>query len=239
MLDLQRQPLGDGGLADPGLADVQRVVLATAAEDLDRPLELRGAADDRIDVPLLRPLEQVHGEALQRISRRRGAFVVGADAGRLVRRSVFRDAVGEVGEDVDLGDALAAEQVDRVRLLGLEDGGEHLAGVDLLAARALGVELRVLNHALQHRRQRGLNVLLLDLFVGLGDEVVELLLELLDVAAARADDVDDVAVVQQREQQVLEGDVLVPPADGLVDGELETGLESFCDHGGVVLSAEC
>ena len=51
----QRQPLGDRGLADAGLADEQRVVLAAAAQDLDHALELVLAADQRIDLAFRAP----------------------------------------------------------------------------------------------------------------------------------------------------------------------------------------
>ena len=59
LLDLEREPFGDGGLADARLADEERVVLAAPAEHLDRALELGRAADQRIDLALLRALEQV------------------------------------------------------------------------------------------------------------------------------------------------------------------------------------
>ena len=48
------------GLADARLADEHRVVLAAAAEDLDRPLDLGVAADERVDEPLRRALDEVH-----------------------------------------------------------------------------------------------------------------------------------------------------------------------------------
>jgi len=47
----RRAALGDRGLADTGLADVQGVVLAPAAQDLDGPLHLELAPDQRIDAP--------------------------------------------------------------------------------------------------------------------------------------------------------------------------------------------
>ena len=52
--DAPRQALGDGGLADAGLADQQRVVLPPAAQHLDHALDLGFAADQRIDLALLR-----------------------------------------------------------------------------------------------------------------------------------------------------------------------------------------
>ncbi len=59
------QPLDDGGLPDAGLADQDRVVLLPPAEDLDHPLDLRLAAEDRIELPLARQLRQVAPELVQ------------------------------------------------------------------------------------------------------------------------------------------------------------------------------
>ena len=47
--DESRQAFGDRGLADAGFTDIQRIVLAAAAQDLDRALDLELAADERID----------------------------------------------------------------------------------------------------------------------------------------------------------------------------------------------
>jgi hypothetical protein len=60
------EPLGDGGLADAGFADQQRVVLAAAAKDLHHALELRLAADERVDLAVDGELVQVLREALER-----------------------------------------------------------------------------------------------------------------------------------------------------------------------------
>jgi hypothetical protein len=62
----QRQPFGDRGLADPGLADQQRVVLAPAAERLDDPFEFLLAPDQRIDLALQRQRVEVDRVALER-----------------------------------------------------------------------------------------------------------------------------------------------------------------------------
>ena len=53
--DLARQALGDGGLADAGVADQQRIVLGPPAEDLDAALDLVHAADQRVDLALAAP----------------------------------------------------------------------------------------------------------------------------------------------------------------------------------------
>ncbi len=55
-------------------------------------------------------------------------------------------------------------------------------------------------------------------------EVIELLFQLLDVAAAFADHLRRLAVVKQRVEQVLERDVLVTALDRVVQRELERFL---------------
>ena len=64
--DHAREPLGDRGLADAGLADVQGIVLAPPAQDLDGALDLELAADQRIDLALARGLVEVGGVLLER-----------------------------------------------------------------------------------------------------------------------------------------------------------------------------
>ena len=52
LADAQREPLGERGLADAGLADQDRVVLAAPRQDVDDAVELGAAADQRIELPL-------------------------------------------------------------------------------------------------------------------------------------------------------------------------------------------
>ena len=48
--DAVGQALDDGGLADAGLADEDRVVLGAAGQDLDDPADLLVPADDRVEL---------------------------------------------------------------------------------------------------------------------------------------------------------------------------------------------
>ncbi len=48
--DSMGQPFDDGSLADAGLADESGIVLGAAGQDLDDPLDLLGAADDRVEL---------------------------------------------------------------------------------------------------------------------------------------------------------------------------------------------
>ena len=55
----------DGGLAYAGLADEDGVVLGPAGQDLDHPLDLRLAPDDRVELALAGELGQVAGELVE------------------------------------------------------------------------------------------------------------------------------------------------------------------------------
>src|SRR5262249_57010921 len=65
--DALRESLDDRGLADAGLADQHRVVLRAAREDLDHAADLLVAADDRVELALLRRLGEVAAELRERL----------------------------------------------------------------------------------------------------------------------------------------------------------------------------
>ena len=65
LLDLRRQPFDQGRLADAGVADVDRVVLAPPLEDVQGALHLPLAPDQRVDGAAPRQLVQVVGESGQ------------------------------------------------------------------------------------------------------------------------------------------------------------------------------
>ena len=86
--DPLRQALGDGRLADAGLADQSRVVLRSAGQDLDDPLDLLLATDDRIELVQAGGLGQVDAELVE------GRGLAGALGclGRSGRRRLRQDA---------------------------------------------------------------------------------------------------------------------------------------------------
>ena len=63
--DRLRETLDDGGLADAGLADQDRVVLGAAREDLHDPLDLLLAPDHRVELVLARGLREVAAELVE------------------------------------------------------------------------------------------------------------------------------------------------------------------------------
>ncbi|EAP78060.1 hypothetical protein ISM_07185 [Roseovarius nubinhibens ISM] len=75
--DAQRQPLGDGGLADPRLADEHRVVLGAARQNLHGAANFIVAANDRIDLALVGGPRQVARIFLERLIGVLGAGTVG------------------------------------------------------------------------------------------------------------------------------------------------------------------
>src|SRR3546814_12701047 len=64
--DLAGQPFGDGRLADARIADIERIVLRAAAEDLEGAFHLLAGTDQRIDLSVAGLLVQIHGELLER-----------------------------------------------------------------------------------------------------------------------------------------------------------------------------
>ena len=108
--DAAREPLGDRGLADAGLADEHRVVLRAAAQHLDDAPDLLVAPDDRVELAAARVLGEVAAEPLerlvlllgvlardpvraahllQRVEHRLGGDARGRAAGRRRRRATF------------------------------------------------------------------------------------------------------------------------------------------------------
>src|SRR5262249_22286851 len=65
--DAACQPFGDRGLADPGLADIKRVVLRAPAQDLDRAVDLGLAPDQRIDLAALGLFVEVDAIGVERV----------------------------------------------------------------------------------------------------------------------------------------------------------------------------
>ncbi len=137
--DLARQALGDGGLADAGIADIERVVLRAAAQDLDGTVDLGAAADQRVDPAAQRLLVEVDGELLE------GALILllalfglrflGAlDLLRLGRGLALADSVADVADRVEAAHVLLLQEIDGIALALGEEGDEHVGAGHLVAA---------------------------------------------------------------------------------------------------------
>ncbi len=133
--DALGEALGDGRLADAGLADQDRVVLGPAAEDLDDPPDLLVAADDRVE-----PARAGLGGQVAAVLLERG---VGA------LRVLGGDPLAAADALEGLQDGLPAGRVALQDGLGLAAGLGHaeqqVLGRDVLVAEAAGLGLGALD----------------------------------------------------------------------------------------------
>ena len=221
--DLAGQTFGDGGLADAGVADQQRVVLGPAAQDLDRAFDLGLAADQRIDLALARLFVEVDAIGFQRLAALfdgrlvLGLFGRGALGGLgLGGAGLLGDAVGDEVDRVIARHVLLLQEIGGVAFALGEDGDQHVGAGHLFAARRLDVDHRALDHALE--AGGGLGVLAVGRGQG-GQIVVDIegqrRLERVQIDVAGAHDAGRIRVVDQRQQQMLQRGVFVPARIGV------------------------
>ncbi len=234
------KPFGERRLADAGVADEHWIVLAPPAEDLERALQLRRPANERVEQAFTGAIGQVQRVRAERIARGTGPAVAKArigvalrrlGVGSAVRRRDFADAVRDVFEDVEPRNALAREELRRVRLRLLQRRGEHVARLDFLPSGALDVQHRRLQHAPERHRLFGLFLLSArELFDVLVEVLVEIAPELRQIGAAGGEDALAVRIVRQRVQQVLERQVRVTPRRRLAIGDGQDHFQRWAKH---------
>ncbi len=161
--DLAREAFGDGGLADAGIADEQRIVLLAAAKDLDRALDLALAPDQRIDAAGLRLFVQIHAIGFECLGALLdGLFAVLVLVGafhrlRLAHARALGDAVTDVTDRIEPRHVLLLQEVDGVALALREQRDQHIGARHLVAAGILHMQHRALDDAVEPGR--GLGVL--------------------------------------------------------------------------------
>ena len=219
--DLARQALGDGGLADAGVADQQRVVLLPAAQDLDRARHLGLAADQRIDAAVPRLLVEVDAVSLERTFlflrfaallgflrlARLGLLVDAARTARLEsdRPGPLGDAVADVIDGVVARHVLLLQEIGGVALALGEDGDQHIGAGHFLAAGRLHVNGGALDDALEAGGGLGLLAVLDDEALQIVVDVAhDVLAQQVEIDIAGAHHRGGVGIVDQREQQVFE-----------------------------------
>ena len=237
--DLLGEALGDGGLAHAGVAHQQRVVLAPAAEDLDRALDLMLAPDEGVDVALAGLDVEVDAVLAERrlllLLLRLGAggggllalLLRAAHGARLAVGGVLGDAVGDVVDRVVTGHVLLLQEEGGVGFPLGEDRHQDVGAGDLGAARGLDVDGGALDHPLEAGGRRGLGA------VDVGDQRLELVVHEAGEGLAQGVEVDAaglhharrVGLVDEGEKQVFEGGqfmlALVREAQREVDGFLK------------------
>ena len=215
--DAARQPLGDGGLADARVADIQRVVLGAPAQHLDGALDLGLASHQGVDGALgglAVEVDAIGFEHLRAAAVGRLAVLLVGAAGRraLFLAGRLRDAVADVAHRVEARDLLLLEEIDGVGFALREDRHQHVRTGHLAAARRLRVDRRALEHALEPRGWLGVDE-------AFDHEALEVVFEMfldrlaqrLEIDAAGAQHRNCVLVLGKRHQQVLQRRVLVMP----------------------------
>ena len=167
-----------------------------------------------IDLSEPRLLVEMGGERLERalLGRLLRLFLLlgGVEGVVLVVVVDLRDSVCDVVDDVEPGDVLSIEEVHRLGLAFAEDRDEHVGAGDLLLARGLHVEDRALEDALESEGGLRLAFVLRREHRRVLVEIPrERSAQLLDVDPARAKHFPGGGVVEQGEQQMLDGHELV------------------------------
>src|SRR6478735_9300868 len=214
--DARGETLDDGGLADARLADENRIVLRTTAEDLHDALDLGLTTDDRVELALLRLLRQVAAELVEQLR-----------ALALLARAALRAALPPAGAGEHADDLVAdllrvrveVEQDARSDTLVLAHEPEQdVLRADVVVAERQRFAQRELEHLLSAGSERNLSGR--DL-VALADDAGDLRAHLLDRDVERLEHTRSKAffLAQQAEQDVLRADVVVLERPRLVLGE--------------------
>ncbi len=236
--EAEGQPFDQRRLAHAGVAHEDGVVLAPPGQDLERALQLGQPPDQRVQLPLPAALGEVHAVRAQGITRGGRALLAGAPRRDVRLRRVtghLRDPVRDVVEDVEPAHALAGQEVDGVGAALGQQRGQDVAHVRLRLPRALHVQDGRLQDAAEGEgligralgpEGQGLEVLV--------EERVEVGLDLLGVGAGRAQDLVPARLVEDREEEMLQGQVGMAPGDRLPGGGVEDALDGPAEHDSIL-----
>ena len=225
--DARRQALDHGGLADAGLADQHGVVLRAAREDLHDPLDLRLAADDRIELALGGEAREVAAELVEQLRGLLALALLAALPLTLAAAAGTREHADDLVADL-LGVGVEVEEDARGDALVLAHEPEQdVLGADVVVTEAQRLAQRELQHLLRARRERDLAGR--DFLAGaddaddLGADALHGDVERLENARGKA-----LLLAEETEQDVLGPDVVVLEDSGLLLGEDDHLAGAFC-----------
>jgi hypothetical protein len=219
--DALGEPLHDGGLAHPRLADEHRVVLRAPGQHLHHALDLPVPADHRVELVLPGERGQVAAELVEHRRTARCLLPRGArGAGRGVLALVAREELDHLLAHARQVRPQAHEHLGRHALALPDQAEEHVLGPDVVVAeleRLAKGQLEDLLGARRERRRarrRG---------PGRPDRLLHLLAHRLERDPERLERLggDALALVDQPEQDVLGADEVVVEQAGLLLGEDE------------------
>ena len=232
--DAPRQAFDDGGFADAGIADIERIVLGAPAQHLDGALDLPLAPDQRIDGAPARLVVQIGAIGLERLGPLLGRRLLllgalgGAGAGFARRPGA---AVADIADRVQARHALLLQEIDRVAFALREQGDQDIGSGDLAAPAGLHMGGRAVQGALEAGRGPGLD-LAFDHEAGelAVDERLHLLLDLLHIHIAGAHDGHRVVVAGQRQQQMLQRGIFVVALAGEGERVAQRAFQGGREH---------
>src|SRR6185295_11040567 len=210
LVNLQSQTFSDRGFSDARLSNVHRIVFTTTTQYLDCALELFSSTNKRINLTGGGTLDQVDGKCLQRISKWpcfSVLFVIGTPRNGLVSKS--RNAVRDVVEHREPGNAMLVQNKNGVGMPGLEESREDTPAVNLLLFACLCLQDCVLQNALEGDRLFRQGAWIPGRLLVFGEKLFEVFLQRINVAAAMIDNVARRWIIKQREQKMFERDVFV------------------------------
>ena len=203
--DAQRQPFGDRRLADARLADEHGIVLRAPREHLNHAANFLIAADDRIELALPGPLDQVDAVLLQRLELAFGVLI----GARAPTRGPLCSALEHLllVDRVELEHVLALDSTfaSASSRCSVETNSSFIS-VGFAPARLRALCDQLLRHAAAARRRSTLRQVLQ---LGVDD-----LLELRDVHADLVEHRphDALGLAEQRRQQMQRLDLRIPRA---------------------------
>src|SRR5471030_2117192 len=139
----------------------------------------------------------------------------------------FGNAMGDVVDDINTGNALLLEEEYGLAFLLAEDRHEHVGPCDFALAGALYVENGTLQYPLEAQGWLGLAVLVMngDQRRGGVDKLLQVMLEFVEIGTTRTQYGGGSFVIQKCQQQVLDGHELMTLRTGLLEGKIEGDFE--------------
>ncbi len=240
MHDAAREPFGDRGLANAGVADEQRIVLLPTTKHLDGAADLGVAADQRIDLALTRLLVEVDAIGFERVTLLLGLVALGvglllgaAHRTRFGHAGPLGDAVADVVDRIVAGHVLLLQEIGGMALAFGKDRNEHIGTGHFLPAGRLYMDDGALNHPLETGGWLAVLIVIADQVLQLGFQIGgQAPAQLVEINVTGPHHGRGILVVDQRQEKVLECRVFVVPLvrerQGTVQRLFKTARE--CGH---------
>ena len=226
--DLEGQPLRDCRLADPRIPHIERIVLGTAAQDLNGPVQLRLPPDQRIDLLCPRLLVQVDAIFLQggflfpSLSLVPGPRLAPLSRLRVRKAAHLGYAMGNEIDRIEPGHVLPLKEIGRMAFPLGKDGHQHVGPVYLGTLGRLHMNDSPLNDPLKCRRIAGFRRLrILQVFQFLVQKTDQVIPQFHEIDFAGTEHQQRIPVVQQCQQKMLKGRELVGPVPGIIHGSMK------------------